>query len=75
MRQTNKGNKAYLKDRVMALASVNQAAAEFSTVVAERATLAPAVPAESKQAPCTAASAAIQPAMAAPATLYLCIDD
>ena len=61
-----KGSKADLKDRVLALASVNQAVARFA---AERATLAPAVPAETQQAPCTAAPAAIHPAMAAPATL------
>jgi hypothetical protein len=40
-----KGKKAGLRDRVVALASVNQAASEFATVAAERATLAPAVPA------------------------------
>jgi hypothetical protein len=64
-----KGNKADIKDRVMALANVNQAAAKFAAVAADRATLAPPVPAETERAPCTAASAAIHPTMAAPATI------
>jgi uncharacterized iron-regulated membrane protein len=63
-----KHNKADLKDRVMALASVNQAAVEFAAVAAARATLAPTVPPETEQAPYTASSAAIHPVMAAPAT-------
>jgi hypothetical protein len=37
--------KGDLRDRVVLLASVNQAAAEFATVAPERATLAPTVPA------------------------------
>jgi hypothetical protein len=69
LRRLTKGNKAYLRDRVMALARVKQAAAEFYAMAADRATLVPAVPAETEQAPCTAASAAIYPVMAAPATL------
>jgi hypothetical protein len=63
-----KGNKAELMDRVLALANVNQAAAEIAAVAAERATLVPTVPAETEQAPCPAASAAIHPTMTAPAT-------
>jgi hypothetical protein len=63
-----KGTKADLRVRVLALASVNQAAGEFAAVAAERASLDPAVHAETEQAPCTAASTVIHPAMAVPAT-------
>jgi hypothetical protein len=62
-----KGNKADLRDRVQALVNVNQAATKFAAVAADRATLAPAVPAETMQTPCTTASdtsAAIHSAMA-----------
>jgi hypothetical protein len=60
-----KGNTADLvKDRVMALANVNQVRQLNSLP------WRPAVPAGTKKAPCTAASADIHPVMAAPATIY-----
>jgi hypothetical protein len=62
-----KGNKADLKERVLALASVKETAEKFVSAGAERAVIANAV---SEQAPsCMDASAPIQTATAAPEPL------